>query len=487
MQAYDIECIVLGTVLKYGTEAAGIILPSLTPDKFIFGFNGEFSNDHANVWREIGEAFLIDKVAPTYIEIDRRMRTTVELRSLVDRLEKQYHISTFEPHSFERLAEQVDKQGIVYNFAALGSRLGTTLDDIQSFMKQVDGIQDVDQWTTDMLNGFRSVMSMQSTGYKHIGVIVDDLKEKWERQFKGEQLVLPNNGFPSLLAAKLFPLKKMAVIHGLSGSGKSTLVFQINLGTALGLVAEGIQGCVAINSLEMEAEDLVERMVGILSHIDVSQFIGSGISQGQLSSLFRWADIAAQLPIFVDETNFITTSAMEYRASGLHVSKYGPVLQLSSDYGELFKDEEGATEEQRLNKVFREQFRLSREIGASVLAISQSTVDKVSSGKSYIAGADGTRYSRGILQSADILAELWNPIQMEAAGRDVVGPKNLTTSHPYLLLQKYRGAKVGTQIPLGWRAETTTFFDLSMSHTPGKEIVFSHLEQALLKLGAGAW
>ena len=46
------------------------------------------------------------------------------------------------------------------------------------------------------------------------------------------------------------PRDQLVVITGLSGSGKSSFVFQVNLGTALGLVRYGLPGCVAINSLD---------------------------------------------------------------------------------------------------------------------------------------------------------------------------------------------------------------------------------------------
>lgn len=480
MKAYDVETIVLGLVLRYGRDAAGCLLPQLTPDKFVFGFDGEFGPDHSIVWKAISDVFLVERRNPTWVEVSAYLKGEYAalLTSLVDRLEKKYFIFVFDKAQLERMAALVDKQGMVYNIAKIGAGLSRASQDVDCFMQTVSDIDDIERWATDQLSAFRRVTTMQSTGYTHVSSVVDRVKERWDRQYHGEELLLLNTGFPSLRAHNLFPARKMAVIHGLSGSGKSTLVFQINLGVAIHLAANKLKGCVAINSLEMEADDLVERMVGILAHTDVSRFIGGGITKATLDALFNWADFVAQLPLFVDDTNFLTTSAMEYRASGLHVSEHGPVVQLSSDYGELFRDQDGS-EEQRVNKIFREQFRLSREIGCSVVAISQSTNDKTTSGKTYIAGPDGTRYSRGILQAADILCELWNPVQMEASGRVVVAPDDFSPAHPWLFVQKYRGAKTGAAIPLGWRAETTTFFDMSMTHIVGKETVFDHLENAV--------
>lgn len=482
---YNIEAALLGVTLKWGKEAAALLLPHLTPDKFVFNFDGTFGSGHSEIWQAISEVFLTDKTSPTYLVVSHKTRGIYEsyLKELVNRVESRYSIFSFDPHQAQYFADVVDKQGIVYNISHAGKSVAASTADIDAFMNTLNTIRDVDVWATEQLDVFRHTLSTKSEGYHHVSHHIDAVKERWDRQFRGDEISLLPNGLPSLLGANLFPLRRMAVIHGLSSSGKSTLVFQVNLGTAIGLYLNDVKGCVAINSLEMEAEALVERMVSILARVDVSRFMGGTITKAEMNQLFDWADFVGKLPIFVDDTNFITTTAMEYRAKGLHVSEYGPVLQISSDYGELFKDDDKASEELRMSKVFREQFNLSRLIGASVVAISQSTVDRAASGKSQIAGPDGTRYSRSILQATDILAELWNPPQMEAAGRTVVGPEGYSTAHPWLFIQKYRNAKTGLAVPLGWDAPTTTFFDLSMAQTPGHETIFDHLEAAMVKAG----
>lgn len=485
MRPHAIESALIGCVLRYGRDAAGLVLPQLTPDKFIFSFDGEFGQEHSMIWSAISEVFLNEHLAPSYTTVSHHMKGACEadLRSLVDRLDKLYKIYSFDPDQIQHLAGLVDKAGIIYNIAHVGKQVSVNAEDIDTLIHTINRVEDVDKWATEQLGDFRRVMSMESTGYRPISSYIDGAKELWERQLRGEEMSLLENGFPSLMGASLFPVRRMAVLHGLSGSGKSTFAFQAALGTAIGLKKNGVQGCVAINSLEMEAEALVERMVSILARVDVSRFIRGVVTKTEVDHMFAWADFVGQLPIFIDDTSFLTTTALEYRASGLHVSTDGPVLQLVSDYGELFKNDDKASEELRIAKVFREQFTLSREIGASVIAISQSTVDKNAAGKTYIAGPDGTRYSRGILQATDILLELWNPPQMEASGRIVVGPDDCSTAHPWLFVQKYRNAKVGGKIPLGWDAPTTTFFDLSIAQTPGREVIYTHLEDTLAKMG----
>lgn len=477
MKPHDIETIILGLTLKYGKDAAGLVLPQLVPERFVYDLDGNFGRDHSIVWKAIADVYLIEGKNPTYVEVAHKLKGEygLALRSIMGQLEDRFHIHAFDSAQMISLADEVDKQGVVYRTATVGKDLAHTL---ETFESSVARIEDVDRWAADQLSSLRNITSFKSSGYQHVSSVTSKLRDKWQRIVDGEQLTLLDCGMPSLMRNKLFPRGKIAVVHGLSGSGKSTFAFQVALGTAIGLIVNGVPGCVAINSLEMSQEDLVERCIGILAQYDVSRFVSGTVTQPEVEALYKWADFVDTLPIFVDDTNFLTTSAMEFRAQGLHVSENGPVVQLISDYGELFADD-GASEEQRVNKIFREQFRLSREINASVIAISQSTNNTNITGKSYIAGPDGTRYSKGILQATDILAELWNPVQIEASGRTVVAPDGFTDAHPWLFVQKFRGAAAGAAIPFGWIPEHTTFFDMDRAQTPSKEVVYEHLEDAL--------
>lgn len=485
---YDIESVVLGTVLRYGLDAARFVLPQLTPEKFIFRVDGNFGLDHSIIWEAVSETYFQHR-NPTLLEVSSTLKGEYfsEMRALVDRLENQYKIYEFNADSFQRFAKEVDKAGIVYNMAAGCATLHESISDVQSFMHTVNSIEDIDRWTSEQLAKFRQVNTMRVGGYVPIAEIVTSLKERWLRQFAGEEVSLLNCGIPILMKNMLFPKRKLAVVHGMSGSGKSTLVFQACLGTAIDLFLSGQSGCVAINSLEMEQEDLVERMAAILAGVDVSQFMTGKITQAELDRLMTWADFISVLPLFIDNTNFLTTSAMQYRAQGLHVSEHGPVVQLASDYTELFADED-SSEEQRVSKIVREQFFLARMINASVLAISQSTIDKEVSKKTYVAGADGTRYSKGILQATDILVELWNPVSIGNSGRTIVTSNDMdkdgiSTSHPWLFVQKYRGAAEGAKIPLGWEPSSTTFFDQDENFgvSEDKRVVYTHLKKAYEK------
>lgn len=490
LSPYDIERIVIGLTIRYGKEPATILMPDLTPDKFVFDVDGSFGKDHLIIWSAICETFLEDRKPPTFLELSSNLSENYldYVRQLVQSLEKDYLITTYDPQQTEEYGILVDKQGVLYNFAQISKENGNITTTEDAFTRKVKTVKDIEAWVSQQLERYHNLLKLGTGGYTHISNAVEDTLENWRRMRQGEQLVILPCGIPSLIAHQLFPMGKIAVVHGLSSGGKSAFVHGVNLGTAIGMVANKIKGSVAINSMEMTQTDLVERFIGMLAHVDVSKFMGGKgeITDWEMEQLEKWGEFVAKLPVYIDDTNFLTTSALQYRASGLHASERGPVRQLSTDYGELFYDLEGDSEEQRINHVFRQQFALSRMINASILAISQSTQPQVgSAAKSYIAGPDGTRYSRGILQAADILIEVWNPQQIRASGRPFQPPEEYSDAHAWLFVQKYRKGSPAA-IPVGWNPMYASFFDMGIDQEPDNEIMFSHLEAAKEALGLGA-
>jgi replicative DNA helicase len=179
----------------------------------------------------------------------------------------------------------------------------------------------------------------------------------------------------------------------------------------------------------------------------------------------------------------MTTDTMRYLATTLHNSDKGPLLQVGADYTELFGDD-GENREQEVNAVTRNLFAMSRLFNASVIAISQS-VYGANPGKTYIAGLNGLRYSRGVTHAADIVVELLNYPEMTNKGINFKAPETgefasvLDENKAWLLIEKYREGATGA-VPFGWEAPYTRFFDpILMRMTADDPKVYEHLDTAL--------
>jgi hypothetical protein len=112
MNQFDRESIVLALVLRHGTAAAQVVLPYLTPDKFVFDMDGGFGISHSLIWENITEAFF-EKQSPVYANIVTRLpEYDGYLDSLVRRLNDQYHLYELEESLLRTFAEKIETSGV---------------------------------------------------------------------------------------------------------------------------------------------------------------------------------------------------------------------------------------------------------------------------------------------------------------------------------------------------------------------------------------
>jgi len=480
LTTYDNESKLLGMVLRY-PQSADIAFPYLSSDSFVHNFSGGFGNEHAEVWDAIHKAYVINQLPPVLAHVQNESNA-LALRALIKRLEDQYGIYDFDVKTVEYLVDEVDKAGVVYKLARKANALSHTVDDVNTFSNKVNDIDDIEAWANEQIAAMQKSLAIKQDGYVSIADAIKLRREYWRMAANGENVALLPNGIPSLMKNRLLPKSTLSVLHGVSGTGKSTFAMQIALGVAMSLKANKIPGCVAINSLEMTQGSLIDTLASTLARVNTAKFLDGTIRPEELQRIEAWADVVEKLPIFIDDTSFITTTAMQYRSNALNTSEHGPVVMLVSDYGELFSND-APTEELRVSNVFRSQFGLSRLMDMAVLAISQSTNN--SGNNNGIAGADGTRYSRGPLMASDILLELVNYTAMKHQQRNVVIPETLLAvaeADAYLLIEKYRNSATGGVIPFGWRGEHTAFWDLGIPQVAGKENYFDNIGEVLTSL-----
>lgn len=478
MKIYDYESIVLGTVLRYGVDAAQHVLPELTHARFVHSMSGELGGiDHQRIWQAIENSYLVDQQDPIPANVSLYLKTDYSeyMNRLIARLQSEYCIHELSVSTLIEFADLVDASGTIYQVSSLSSSLSSLISTEEVFNTSLDKVGDVNVWLSNILNQFTSIASASVDGYRPVSSLVGSVIDKWDRMARGEQLDILPVGIPCLEAAQLFPLGSLSIVHGMSSSGKTSFVLQALLGAAITLKQRNIKGCVAFNSLEMSHEALISRMSALLAKVDWSRLRGGKqpLTENELERLKAAARYVETLPLFIDPENLLTTSTMRYRATGLHASEHGPVWMLGSDYGELFADE-GDSKEQSISQVFRNQFRISRQLGCAVIAISQSTTTD----RTYIAGPMGLRYSRGAQHAADVICEVWNPPYMASAGIDYKKHEMYGDHCAWLFIQKYRdGGQLGA-LPLGWTPEYTSFHDLNwvIDKLHGQVRIYNHTD-----------
>ena len=475
---YDNEAILIGTVLRYGNEAASVVLPALTPDRFVYSRSGKLgSSEHRDIWRAIEKTYLEDRTTVNIPNVltniyDKSEDVRLYLQALVEMVHGRYHIYAVDMPTIKNLAEVVDKVGGIYFLKARAYKIAEGLDDQERFEREVSKIQDVDAWANLSLADFRNTLSVSTGGLQHVSVAVAEVKEEMRRKRSGEQATYLPCGFPSMIAAGMFAAGTLNIIHGKSGGGKSALVHQVDLGIAVGLVQNNILGCVAIFSLEMSQKRLTKRLASLLAGVD-STFLdrdpeSDPLYDAKYNQMDQWLDYIATLPIYIDQTNMLTSSAMQFATEGLHTSERGPVRSFSADYIELFGDDEGENKEQKLDHVVHQHLALTRITGANGKIISQTTYP-TGGQVIYPAGPGGMRYSQAIGHAADDSYELWNPIFMRAAGIKYAQLDGISDEHATIFVQKHRDGALNS-VQMNWDPTTTRFSDPCIS----SDAVFDH-------------
>lgn len=484
--AYDAEAILIGSVLRYGRDAAMCVLPQLTSNKFIHNFEGTIGQDeNRQIWEAIIQVTLKDRADPQITTgavrrvLDEKQMISAE--GYTNEVLYKYRIQQMDPDTLRAYAREVHRNGIVWGVVKVSDRLALLRDPVL-FEGYVSKIEDPDDWMTELIGTLHDAGAGEGEGRYHpISEVAEEALINFDRQMSGEQLYLLPVGVPMLYNAGLFPAETMAVVHGLSSGGKTTFVQNVvNLGTAIGLVHNHIPGCVSINSLEMGREDFIGRAAASLAGFNTftMKIKPQEINASDYQRFREYVEFVGQLPIVIDDTARISMDTLLLRLTGVHLGPNGPVRQLSTDYLELF-DETGdeSNVEQKLGTLAAKHFQIKREFHTCVIAVSQSTYTN----KTYVAGMYGARYSKALTHKPDILIELVNYGALKKSGTDYVVANGLDEDHVWLLLQKYRGGSTDVQIAMGWEPEHTRIYDPSMltfdQNANMNLVLFEHLAE----------
>ncbi len=127
---------------------------------------------------------------------------------------------------------------------------------------------------------------------------------------------------------------------------------------------------VAIFSLEMSKDQLVQRLLSSEAEIESTYLRTGRISQTQWEPLSRAISILSEMPIFIDDTPNITVTEMRSQARRLQAEAGTDIGLVIIDYLQLMEGG-GDNRVQELSKITRSIKGLARELGAPVIALSQ--------------------------------------------------------------------------------------------------------------------
>jgi len=285
----------------------------------------------------------------------------------------------------------------------------------------------------------------QNLTYQDFVPIKDTLEVTFERldeisKKKGALRGVPTGlkGLDKMLSG--LQKENLIILAARPSVGKTSLALNIAQHAAV----DGDFG-VAIFSLEMGREMLVDRMISAQAgidnwkiatgNLDEEDFKKYGVATGELS----------EANIFIDDTAGV--GVMEMRTKARRLMLENKIDLIIVDYMQLVKAPQAESRVQEVSKISQGLKNLARELKVPVLALSQLSRAVEQRGGEKKPQLSDLRDSGSIEQDADIVMFLYHPNEEDR-------------SNAKLIIAKHRNGPTG-ELDLFFRSELTRFYEVS--------------------------
>lgn len=314
-----------------------------------------------------------------------------------------------------------------------------------------------EQEVGDLLNKAESsIFSIsQRSSLRTFVPLKDALAESFDRidelHKKGSGLRGVRTGFVDLdNALSGIQESNLLILAARPGQGKTAMV--VNMSQH---VAVNDKKPVAIFSLEMSKEELVDRLLVGQADVDAWRIKTGRLTESDFTKLSRAMGILADAPIFIDDTPGISVSEMRTKARRLHLEQN--ISLFIVDYLQLV--DPGRRYDNRVQEVSivsQSLKNLARELKVPVLAVSQLSRAVEHRGEKKPQLAD-LRESGSIEQDADVVMFLYR-LEDEITS---------STRQTKLLIAKHRNGPL-REIDLLFRGDRIRFYNVEKKREGGE-------------------
>lgn len=330
----------------------------------------------------------------------------------------------------------------------------------------------VDELHAKALEQVTKIRRVEQQGFRPMGSWVDGLMEKAGDWFQGKTVNRLSTGFPSFdakIGGGLAP-GHLYVLGGRPGHFKTSFALHLAHNVAAWLDGHNEPGVVAVSTIEMGAEDLLMQMACRYAMVD-SQLLTSGRLKDRGDLKHRFEESAkriSDLPLYLDESDEVTSAMIHYRAALLH-SLQG-VRLLVIDFAELIGDSDDDGEEQRISWIFRRAKGIAKVLRIPVILISQLSRAAEQS-LSKVPAARHLRHSGMAEQVADEVWLTMYPYKYEQTGEKIEPPAGMVLDPGkwYLVIAKARFGSVGW-VEFNVRPEYTLLEDPAVQVGAGAQV-----------------
>ena len=210
---------------------------------------------------------------------------------------------------------------------------------------------------------------------------------------------------------------------------------------------------VALFSLEMSKDQLVQRLLSSESHIEIQKIRTGTLGDDEWPRLAKAMGPLSQAKIFIDDTPGITVMEMKAKCRRLKMEKGLDMIMV--DYLQLMSGDNGSeSRQQEISAISRGLKGLAREMDCPVVALSQlSRAPELRSDHRPI--LSDLRESGAIEQDADIVMFLYRD--------EYYHPDSEKKSIGEIIIAKQRNGATGA-VELAWLGQYTKFVNLDRQH-----------------------
>lgn len=295
------------------------------------------------------------------------------------------------------------------------------------------------------------------SGFRKISEIIDTNYDEIERLSKQKSTVTGiSTGYPAL-DAKTTGLHEGELIILAARPAMGKTAFALNIAANIGKLGQ----TVAIFSLEMGAESLVNRMVSSEGLIDAYSLRTGKLNDDDWSNLIIAQGALADRSIYVDDSPGIKITEIRARSRKLAQEQGGLGLILI-DYLQLISGTGKENRQQEVSEISRQLKVLAKELKVPVLALSQLSRG-VEQREDKRPKLSDLRESGSIEQDADIVAF----IHREAYYQNPNDTEVELDNKAEIIFAKNRSGETGTA-ELMWVGQFTKFTSIDTHHESGQ-------------------
>ncbi len=209
--------------------------------------------------------------------------------------------------------------------------------------------------------------------------------------------------------------------------------------------------CVAVFSLEMSREQLVNRMFAMQSHVEAQKIRTGDLTESEWAEVIESAQKIGESRLIIDDTPAITVAEMRSKCRKYKI-EFGLDIVII-DYLQLMSGSGGRSDsrQQEISDISRSLKALARELNVPVVALSQLS-RAVESRPNHRPMLSDLRESGAIEQDADLVMFIYRD--------DYYNEDSEKKGIAEIIIAKQRNGPIGT-VELSWQPQLTKFANLA--------------------------